>query len=94
MMITISKEQIHFDFDPKETPAAYAGSGDIVKFCCQDAYCEQILTDEVQSPVMCSVWKSRPLTLLHPVACVREPALEYMKSKGAIAADFSLKRGQ
>jgi amidase len=44
-MITIQKEKIHFAFDPKETPAAYAESGDIVKFCCQDAYGEQILTD-------------------------------------------------
>jgi amidase len=44
-MITIQKEQIHFAFDPGEAPAAYAGSGEVVKFCCQDCYSEQILTD-------------------------------------------------
>lgn len=44
-MITIQREQIHFAFDPAEVPVAYAESGDIVKICCQDAYCEQILTD-------------------------------------------------
>jgi amidase len=44
-MITISKEQIHFDFDPAGLPADYADSGDVVKFCCQDCYSEQLLTD-------------------------------------------------
>lgn len=44
-MISISKKQIHFAFDAAEPPVACADSGDIVKFCCQDAYCEQILYD-------------------------------------------------
>lgn len=44
-MITINKEQIVFNFDPNETPAAYANSGDRIKFCCQDCYCEQITED-------------------------------------------------
>ncbi|MDD3174657.1 MAG: acetamidase/formamidase family protein [Herbinix sp.] len=44
-MINIKKEQIHFAFNPAETPVAYADNGDIVKFCCQDCYCEQILSD-------------------------------------------------
>ena len=44
-MITINKDQIHFAFDPADIPVAYASSGDEVKFCCQDCYCEQILAD-------------------------------------------------
>ena len=44
-MINIDKEQIHFAFDPAGDPVAYAENGDIVKFCCQDCYCEQILID-------------------------------------------------
>lgn len=40
-MIIVSKENIIFSFRPKEAPAAYANSGDIVKFCCLDCYCEQ-----------------------------------------------------
>lgn len=44
-MINIKKEQIHFAFAPADTPVAYAENGDIVKFCCLDCYCEQILTD-------------------------------------------------
>ncbi|MCT4643780.1 MAG: acetamidase/formamidase family protein [Carboxylicivirga sp.] len=44
-MINIKKEQIHFAFDPTIPPADYAESGDTVKFCCQDCYCEQILMD-------------------------------------------------
>jgi len=44
-MITIPKEQIHFAFDPAEAPVAHAENGDVVKFCCQDCYCEQILID-------------------------------------------------
>ena len=44
-MITIPEEQIHFAFDAAAAPAAYAKSGDVVTFCCQDAYCNQILTD-------------------------------------------------
>jgi amidase len=44
-MINIEKEKIHFAFNPEEIPAAYAASGDVVKFSCQDCYSEQILTD-------------------------------------------------
>lgn len=44
-MINIKKEQINFAFAPTNTPVAYAENGDMVKFCCQDCYCEQILTD-------------------------------------------------
>ncbi len=45
-MINIKKEQIHFAFDPAGSPVAYAENGDIVKFYCQDCYCEQILIDD------------------------------------------------
>ncbi|MGD9566950.1 MAG: acetamidase/formamidase family protein [Sedimentibacter sp.] len=44
-MITIDKNKIHFSFNTENIPVAYAESGDIVKFCCQDCYCEQILED-------------------------------------------------
>lgn len=44
-MITINKEQVVFYFNPTETPAAYANSGDTVKFCCQDCYGERITED-------------------------------------------------
>lgn len=44
-MLKISKEQINFSFDSAIAPAAYANNGDTVMFCCQDCYCEQILTD-------------------------------------------------
>lgn len=44
-MINIKKEQVHFAFDPAETPVVYADNGDTVKFFCQDCYCEQILAD-------------------------------------------------
>lgn len=44
-MINIKKEQSHIAFGPEVTPVAYAKSGDVVKFYCQDCYREQILTD-------------------------------------------------
>lgn len=44
-MIEINKEQIHFAFNPEIVPVAHADNGDIVKFCCRDCYCEQIITD-------------------------------------------------
>lgn len=44
-MICIEKDKIHFSFDSEIEPVAYAENGDIVKFCCQDCYCEQIVTD-------------------------------------------------
>lgn len=44
-MITVNKENVIFRFSPEETPVAYAYSGDVVKFCCQDCYCEQFKED-------------------------------------------------
>jgi len=44
-MITINKDQIHFSFDPAEKPCAYASSGSVVRFCCQDCYCGQMQVD-------------------------------------------------
>lgn len=45
MITTIEKNKIHFAFDGASEPCAYAKSGDTIRFCCQDCYCEQIATD-------------------------------------------------
>lgn len=45
MITTIGKNNIHFAFDSASEPCAYAKSGDTIQFCCQDCYCEQIITD-------------------------------------------------
>lgn len=44
-MLIIDKNQVHFAFDPAIRPCAVAESGDTVKFCCQDCFSEQLLTD-------------------------------------------------
>ncbi|HPH94268.1 MAG TPA: hypothetical protein PKW33_00225 [Anaerolineaceae bacterium] len=44
-MLIIDKNQVHFAFDPSIRPCAAAESGDTVKFCCQDCFSEQLLTD-------------------------------------------------
>lgn len=44
-MIKIAKDKVHFAFDAAQPPAAFAGSGETVCFCCQDCYREQIRED-------------------------------------------------
>ena len=44
-MLVIPKHQVHYAFDPEIPPAAYADSGQEIRFCCQDCYREQITTD-------------------------------------------------
>lgn len=44
-MIVVDKNNVNFSFSSNHAPKAYAGSGDMVKFCCKDCYSEQIIED-------------------------------------------------
>ncbi len=44
-MLEINKEKVHYSFSSNHAPVAYAKSGDVVKFHCQDCYSDQLLED-------------------------------------------------
>lgn len=45
MMKCIDKNSIHFEFNPEIEPIDFSDDGEVIKFNCQDCYCEQIHTD-------------------------------------------------